>query len=493
MSLGSSPPVASPRITKPERVWVNRGLKMTSVQWIGFDMDYTLAIYDQARMDSLQVDATVERLVKRGYPSYLMKLEYDHRFPIRGLLVDKRYGHVLKMNRFKVVRKGWHGLKPLSKDVLRELYNHQQIRPQTTRYHWIDTLFSLAEVTAYAAITEALERRGEKVDYEQLFRDVRESIDEAHRDGTIYANVLPDIPKFIYRDPHLAETLHKLRSSGKKLFLLTNSPWSYTDSVMRYLLGGQMNEYPAWRLYFDVVVVAAQKPSWFRESRPIMERDGDVLRDLSGPLERGKIYEGGSLVEFERLLGVPSSSVLYVGDHIYGDILRSKKHSAWRTALVIQELDAELEAHERCASDISRQRMLEETRENLEDELRYYQARMKEVGKKDAAKKDAAKKDAADGDAPESTDERTRVKRAIERIRGELREIKTEHGKIRDVVDLSFHPYWGSLLKQDNELSIFGQQVEAYADIYMRRVSCLRHYSPMQFFRSPHDLMPHEL
>jgi hypothetical protein len=47
---------------------VNRSLKMTSVQWIGFDMDYTLAICDQAKMDSLQVDATVQRLVKRGCP-----------------------------------------------------------------------------------------------------------------------------------------------------------------------------------------------------------------------------------------------------------------------------------------------------------------------------------------------------------------------------------------------------------------------------------------
>jgi len=92
-------------------------------------MDYTLAIYDQARMDSLQVDATVARLVKRGYPSYLMKLEYDYRFPIRGLLVDKRFGHLLKMNRFKVVRKGWHGMKPLPKETLRDLYTQHQIRP----------------------------------------------------------------------------------------------------------------------------------------------------------------------------------------------------------------------------------------------------------------------------------------------------------------------------------------------------------------------------
>jgi len=480
MPLGVAPEPAPSRIAKPDRVWVNRNLKMTSVQWVGFDMDYTLAIYDQAMMDSLQVEATVDRLVARGYPAYLRKLEYDHRFPIRGLLVDKRHGHVLKMNRFKVVRKAWHGMRPLPKDVIRELYTHQRIHPQTSRYHWIDTLFSLAEVTAYAAIVEALERKGERLDYAKLFLDVRESIDEAHRDGSVYARVLPSPSEFIHRDPHLAETLHKLRSAGKKLFLLTNSPWGYTDAVMKYLLGGAMNEYPSWRLYFDVVVVAAQKPGWFKEGRPLMERDGSVLRDLRGSLERGKIYEGGNLKEFERLLGVPGSSVLYVGDHIYGDMLRSKKESAWRTAMIMQELDAELEAHDRCSNDIARQRLLAESRDNLEDELRHYQARFKELSKSDAG----------NGLASE---ERSALKRSMERIRGELRAIAVEHGKLRELVDRTFHPYWGSLLKQDNELSSFGQQVDTYADVYMRRVSCLRHYSPMQFFRSPHDLMPHEL
>jgi hypothetical protein len=48
-------------------------------------------------------------------------------------------------------------------------------------------------------------------------------------------------------------------------------------------------------------------------------------------------------------------------------------------------------------------------------------------------------------------------------------------------------------LKEHNEMSSFGLQVDLYADIYMRRVSCLGSYSPQQFFRSPYDLMPHEL
>ena len=35
--------------------------------------------------------------------------------------------------------------------------------------------------------------------------------------------------------------------------------------------------------------------------------------------------------------------VLYVGDHIYGDILRSKKTLGWRTMLVVPELATELD------------------------------------------------------------------------------------------------------------------------------------------------------
>src|SRR5262249_21244057 len=151
---------------------------------------------------------------------------------------------------------------------------------------------------------------------------------------------------------------------------------------------------------FDVVVVAAQKPHWFQEGRPLLEREGSVLRDVEGPLERGKIYEGGNLKDFEASLGVPGSGVLYVGDHIYGDILRSKKESAWRTAMIIQELDAELEAHDSCHAEMSRQRALEESRDNLEDELRYYQTRWKELGRKDAD--------------PEGAAERPKIKRAIE-------------------------------------------------------------------------------
>jgi len=42
------------------------------------------------------------------------------------------------------------------------------------------------------------------------------------------------------------------------------------------------------------------------------------------------------------LIGSRGKDVLYVGDHIFGDIIKSKKERAWRTFLVIPELMQEL-------------------------------------------------------------------------------------------------------------------------------------------------------
>jgi HAD superfamily 5'-nucleotidase-like hydrolase len=490
-----------PGIPRPRRVFVNRNLRMAGISWVGFDMDYTLAIYDQPAMDELSIRATVEKLVKRGYPDFIATIPIDTNFAVRGLLIDKRFGHVLKMDRYKHVAKGYHGFRELSKEELRALYHAKKIRPATPRYHWIDTLYALSEATLYAALIEALEKRGYAVDYARLFTDIRESIDEAHRDGTILDAVTADLPRFVHRDPDLAPTLHKLRSAGKKLFLLTNSRASYTDMMMKYLLGQSMAEYPSWRNYFDVVIVAATKPAFFQERRPLLERDGDKTHNATFPLERGRMYEGGNLHDLERALAVTGDEVLYVGDHIYGDILRSKKESAWRTAMIIQELEVEVAAYESRKTDFATTEHLEEERERQEDELRYFQARFKDLSRqvdqvedhgKSSVKAPAAKKT---NGVPRVELEagRGRAKRALERVRGRLRNLDAEIQQIERRIDQRFHPYWGSLLKEGNEESSFGAQVEEYACVYTSRVSNFLSYSPQQYFRSPRDVMAHEI
>lgn len=504
-----------PGIPRQNRVFCNRNLKLSGISWVGFDMDYTLAIYDQPAMDDLSIRATIAKLIARGYPDFIKTVPVSTQFPVRGLLIDKRFGHVLKMDRHKHVNKGYHGFRELTREELRALYHSKKIRPATPRYHWIDTLYALSEVACYAALVDAMEKQGYAVDYGKLFTDIRECIDEAHRDGTILDEVSSNLPHFVHRDPNLAPALHKLRSAGKKLFLLTNSRWSYTDKMMNYLLGGAMAEYPTWKNFFDVVICAATKPIFFTEKRPLLERDGDTLRPATAPLERGKIYEGGNLQDLERMIGVTGDEVLYVGDHIYGDILRSKKESAWRTVMIMQELETEIEAYESCKNDFARIESLEEERDKLEDDLRYYQARIKELTRtiEHRAVKKEADKAASNGvpppapsttllasiqataatTTPELEAERMRFKRAVERIRGKLRQNEAELVALERRIDLRFHPYWGSLLKEGSEQSSFGKQVDDYACLYTSRVSNFLSYSPQQTFRSPRDVMAHEI
>ena len=50
----------------------------------------------------------------------------------------------------------------------------------------------------------------------------------------------------------------------------------------------------------------------------------------------------GSCDVFSKFIGAKGKDVMYIGDHIFGDILKSKKIRGWRTFLVIPEMSQEL-------------------------------------------------------------------------------------------------------------------------------------------------------
>jgi len=78
-------------------------MRLDHIQMVGFDMDYTLAVYKQAELDRLSIEATARKLVQRGYPESLCTMSYRTHFPIRGLLVDRKLGNILKTDRYKFV------------------------------------------------------------------------------------------------------------------------------------------------------------------------------------------------------------------------------------------------------------------------------------------------------------------------------------------------------------------------------------------------------
>ena len=476
-------------IPRTRRIYVNRNLRMDHIEAIGFDMDYTLAIYHMRRIEQLSFDMTLALLVRSfGYPEEILSIRYDHDFVMRGLVVDKEQGNLLKMDRFNHVGRVYHGRKLLDKEAWRKLYRDEKIRLSSPRYAWIDTLFALPEASIYAEVIELLEGRGGKLDYGKLYDDIREAIDTVHRDGSLKTEIKKDLPAYVYRDPELGAALHKLRSGGKKLFVLTNSLFDYTDAVMTHLLDGQLPEYPSWRNYFDLVVVGGAKPRFFTERHPFVELDesGAVVREAEH-LERGKVYEGGNLVDLERLAGFGGEHVLYVGDHIYGDILKSKKSSLWRTCMIVEELEAELAWMEKAAPQLRDLAVAEKLRARLEDELGHQKSRLNAVERK-------LERGDVDGRSPAALEvDRAEAKRDLEQVRRALREVGGVVTRLGDAVETGYNRHWGLMFKEGNENSRFGEQVEDYACLYTSRVSNFLFASPMQYFRSPRDVMPHEV
>ena len=62
----------------------------------------------------------------------------------------------------------------------------------------------------------------------------------------------------------------------------------------------------------------------------------------TGSLDGSAVYSGGSSEVLSKLIGAKGRDVLYVGDHIFGDVLKSKKLRGWRTFLIVPELNDEV-------------------------------------------------------------------------------------------------------------------------------------------------------
>jgi hypothetical protein len=76
--------------------------------------------------------------------------------------------------------------------------------------------------------------------------------------------------------------------------------------------------------------------------------DSEQMSNMRGPIVPG-IYQGGNAKKFTKDLNLQDDEILYIGDHIYGDIVRLKKDCNWRTALVVDELGDEIERQQKAA------------------------------------------------------------------------------------------------------------------------------------------------
>ncbi|PIA55732.1 hypothetical protein AQUCO_00700207v1 [Aquilegia coerulea] len=388
------------------QIFCNRSLNMKNIVAVGFDMDYTLAQYMPETFESLAYNGTIRKLVyDLGYPPELLKWSFDWKYMVRGLVLDKKRGNILKMDRHKYVKVAYHGFTEISKEEKMATYGNTLLRDSFDEpdYALIDTLFSLAEAYLFAQLVDFKDKNSTKVpdgaDYSRMYKDVRAAVDLCHRDGTLKQMVEKDPGKYINEDLHIVPMLKMLRDSGRATFLVTNSLWDYTNVVMNFLcekrtMNGSSPCNYDWLENFNVVITGSAKPGFFHEENrstlfEVEPESGMLLNtDNGSPIPQMgstsprlppngmkkacRVFQGGSVGHLHKLLSVEASSqVLYVGDHIYGDILRSKKVLGWRTMLVVPELEREVELLWKSRDIRKELQMLRKQRDLIEDQIHH--------------------------------------------------------------------------------------------------------------------------
>ncbi|CAJ1070781.1 '-nucleotidase%2C cytosolic II, like 1 isoform X2 [Xyrichtys novacula] len=371
MDAASTDTPVSPEEVKVQKgfetkVFVNRSLTLENIKCYGFDMDYTMALYQSPDYESLGFEMIRDRMVSKGYPHEILRYTYDPSFPTRGLVIDSTYGNLLKVDANGNILVCSHGFRFLHGEEILSYYPNKFIqRGDTDRFCILNTLFNLSETYLYSCLVDFFTRNSrytnlEKgfqhgdlyMSYRSMYQDVRDAMDFIHDTGALKSQTIKNLEKYVVYDPNLPVLLGRIKEVAK-VFLATNSDFNYTDAIMKYLLERNVKSgkpLGSWRSYFDLIVVDTRKPLFFAEGTVLRQVDTDTgklrIGTYVGELEHGTVYSGGSSDIICDLLNVKGKDILYVGDHIFGDILKSKKRQGWKTFLVVPELGKELKVWE---------------------------------------------------------------------------------------------------------------------------------------------------
>lgn len=455
-----------------DKVFINRTLNLRRIKYVGLDMDHTLVRYHTEAFEGLAHEIMKKKLVARGYPEEVLKIRFEFERSIRGLVVDKVRGNLLKVSRHGAIRASKHGTKTIDYATQQKIYTGTYIDLGSSDYSSIDTSFSTSVAILYSQLVDLKNTlpAHNMPDFKRMFEDVVYVMDESHRDGSLKSEVAKNLDKYINKDPSAVEGLERFIKHDKKLFIVTNSDFHYTKLLLDYAINPYLKEHKSWLDLFFLVITMAEKPRFFYDNLKFLKvnpQDG-TMTNYDEPLKPG-IYQGGSAGSFEAALGVSGDDILYIGDHIYGDILRLKKDSNWRTALVLEELGDEIQNMKLAQPLQKKIRSLMDQKEPLEFELVELTSKVIE------------------------SKETPELKKRIEELQNDISAIDRQISPLIQEQASTFNPHWGEVMRAGNEESYFAHQVDRFADIYMATLGDLLSYSPRTYFRARRRPLAHEL
>ena len=460
-------------------IFCNRTLNLRSIRAIGYDMDYTLIHYHVEEWERRAFEYLAEKLAAEGMP--VGEVRFDPDMAIRGLSIDRTLGNIVKSNRYGWVIAARHGTRALEYDEWRAAYATETVDLTDGRYRFINTLFGVSEACMYAQLVDLFDagQIPQVRTYAELHQHVRASLDEAHMEGRLKAEIVADPERFVELEPELPLALLDQKHAGKKLLLITNSEWAYTQAMMTYAFDRFLPEEMTWRDLFDLTMVAARKPAFFIDRLPALEivsSDG-LLRPHVGPLELGGRYHGGHGGLVEEVLGLSGDQILYVGDHVYGDVHVSKQMRRWRTALILRELEGDIQAVTESAPQQGELGRMMEEKTALEREqaaLRLQLLRKRY------------------GYGPPVNRSRAELDSVLSAVRDRLAVLDSEVAPLAKASAGRANERWGLVMRAGQDKSHMARHVERHADIYTSRVSNFLGVTPYAYLRAARASLPHD-
>jgi len=314
----------------------------------------------------------------------------------------------------------------------------------------------LPEACLLADVSQVFGNR--KVDFcpPYLHDDVRDIIETIHSSGELHNMIMLNPALFLDKNSALGDYLLSLRACGKMTFLLTNSPLPFVNVGLQYMLSDWLSAHhmPSWRQLFDVIIVSAKKPSFYHRSasfRKVNIQTGLLSVESVNSFDVGSVYSEGSLQEFTRITNKTGHHVIYMGDHIFSDLMAPSKTARWKTAAIIKEIRPEIQKMNSPAFNSALNSLLDV------DRLIRFGQRCRD---------------------PESKFIFSQLKSRREQLKRTLYEMSNTH--------------FGSVFRTTSHRSEFFSEVCRFADIYTSAVTNFSHYPTDYCFYVDREFFPHE-
>jgi len=339
------------------------------VDVIGFDIDFTLLLYNKKQMTHLIYESLCEFLIKhKNYPEkirYSENKDFVDAFSCKNIVIDYKRGNALKLRKDKSIIKAYHGKKELTKEEIYSQYENGTFSVFNISIFYnsdfcinIDS-FQPQNVALFLICVDLFDKGELNIikDYEDIIKNIGDGMNfnykiNSFEDFSTFGYYFPEIYKhpelYLYTKYNCESLLDKLRKKGKKLFFATNSNYSYSHYILEKVLGENYHD------YFDLCFYKSCKPGFFqdpKESNPkcyfyndqqeisCTEMSDDTYKKI---YEGNHILTGGSyvLVEhfFQKMLNKNELKCVFVGDNIMGDCEVPSRLKNWESVFIFDDI-----------------------------------------------------------------------------------------------------------------------------------------------------------